>query len=337
MKILYLLFALALNHLAFSQNQLAYQWIPNSEYSFKATSNDNMSMGGSMMGMDMMAMSAEAMNFKTESVFTLRIEKVLPNGSADGTFYLQKLAVSDDKGNKLATLASIPKKALVAPFTVDTKGNFTFRQVPILLCRENTTLLVSAKVKPGEMAASAEMDGEKVSLFAEFNPKTGTLKAGYSAQTLSKPSPKPVVVKEDDETIDLIPTDFLDLLILPDGPVSEGQVIKSKMYGFEMVEKVTDFSNEVASLDFKFNSGMNARQFEKDAKAMDPNGAEDMEMEEGMETPNMGQEMNGDIKLVFDNGKGMMQKLSGTIVTKTNMMGMEMTTKSTLMMVPVVK
>lgn len=337
MKIFNLLLALTLSHLAFGQNELAYKWAANTEYGFKATSNDNMSMGGSMMGMNMMGMSAEAMNFKTESVFTLRIEKVLPNGSAEGTFYLQRFAVSDDKGNKLATLANIPKKALVAPFTVDTKGNFTFRQVPILLCRENSTLLVSCKVKPGEMAASAEMDGEKVSLFAEFNPKTGTLKAGYSAQTLSKPTPKPVVVKEDDETIDLIPTDFLDLLQLPDGPVSEGQVIKSKMYGFEMVEKVTDYTNQVANLDFKFNSGINSRKFEKDAKAMDPDAAEDMEMEEGMETPNIGQDMNGDIQLVFDNGKGMMQKLSGTILTKTNMMGMEMTTKSTLMMVPVAK
>lgn len=333
---LFLLFSILLAGTATGQG-LSYQWKPNTEYVFKAVSNDQFSMGGGMMGMGMMNMSAEAMNFKTESVFTLAIEKVNPNGSADGTFYLNRFSVTDEKGNKLATLANIPKKALTAPFTVDAKGNFTFRKLPILLCRENSTLLVEAKLKPGEMAASAEMDGEKVSLCAEFNPKTGTMKAGYSVQNL-KPKPKPVEVKEDDETIDLVPTDFLDLLQLPEGPVSKGQVFKSKMYGFEMIEKVVDFNNKIANLDFKFKSGVNSKTMEKDAEAMMGDDAEDMSADtDGMETPTIAQDMTGNIQLVFDNGKGMMQSLGGTITTKSNMMGMEITTKSTLQMTPVTK
>lgn len=338
MKSIFSIFAFIFCFSSFGQNGLEYKWVPNSEFSFKTTSNDRFSMGGNMMGM--MSMAGEAMDFKTESVFSLVIEKVLPNGSADGTFYLKKFAVTNGKGNKLATLSNIPKKALTASFTVDKKGNFTFRQVPILLCRENSTLLVSAKVKSNSLAASAEFDGEKVSLFAEFNPKTGALKAGYSEQTL-KPSAKTVVVKEEDETIDLIPTDFLDLLMLPDGPVQTGAVFKTKMYGFEMVNKVSDFTNQVAKLDFKFRSGVNAKQMEKDAQKMaSEDEAEDMTLDtdpDAMQTPDMGQEMNGDIQLIFDNNKGMMQKLSGTIVSKTNMMGMETTTESTLLMTPVEK
>lgn len=336
MKNIILSLLLFIGFQSFAQ-QLVYKWAPNKEYTFKAVTNDNISMGGSMIGMGMMSMGGEAMNFKTESVFTLVIDKVLLGGSAEGTFYLNRFMATDGKGNKLATLANIPKRALTAPFLVDNKGNFTFKKFPVLICRENTTFLVEGKVKPNGVAASAEINGEKVSLFAEFNPKTGTLKAGYSEQTI-KPTPKKVEVKEDDEKLDLIPTEFLDMLVLPDGHISAGQTIKTKMYGFEMVQKVKDFTNQVAVIDFKFNSGINSKQFEKDAKAMDPDGADDMGMDnDGMETPTIAQDTKGDIQLDFDNGAGMMKKLSGTITSKSNMMGMEMTTKSNLVMVPVVK
>jgi hypothetical protein len=48
----------------------------------------------------------------------------------------------------------------------------------------------------------------------------------------------------------------------------------------------------------------------------------------------MGQQTNGDIKLIFDNGKGMMKEMSGTITSKTNMMGTEMSTRTTVKMTP---
>jgi hypothetical protein len=68
----------------------------------------------------------------------------------------------------------------------------------------------------------------QVTLYAEFNPKTGTLKGGYTAQTIAQPKTKPVTVKQDDETIDLLPTQFLDLMSLPKGRITTDQTLIQK-------------------------------------------------------------------------------------------------------------
>jgi len=338
--------------LSFAQNTLSYKWQANSTYKFKTVQNDKVTMGGGGM-MGMMAMNGN-MEFKTESTFALKIDQVSPNGSATGSFYLLSFRSTDNQGNVLASIANLPKEAIEADFQVDKKGNFTFSSIPILLCREGSTLLVESKVEKGEMAASMEADGERVTLFAEFNPKTGSLKAGYTTATIAKPKPKAITVKEDDETIDLLPTDFLDLLQLPEGPVTAGKVMKVKMYDTEIIEKVIDFTNNVATINYDIKSALNSRKFEKDAKKMagDEDTEEIGEKEEagdsemgmpgmgmpGMETggtPDIGQEMTGDIKITFDNEKGMLSKMSGDIVTKSNMMGMEITQKSKVVMTPI--
>ena len=327
-----------------AQNQLAYQWKPNTTYKFKTSQNDKVITGGGGM-MGMMAMAGE-MNFKTESIFVLKIDQVMPNGTANGSFYLNSFKCTDNKGNVLANLANLPKEAIEADFQVDKKGNFTFTEIPILIKREGTTFLVKTKIDKGEMAASAEADGEKVTLFAEFNPKTGSLKAGYSVATIAKPKPKVVTVKEDDETIDLVPTDFLDLLQLPEGPVSEGMVSKVKMYDTQIIEKVIDFTNGIALIDYDIKSALDNRKFEKDAKKMagddeieDQDNGVEMGMQgmgmpgmEGGQTPQMNQEMTGSIQLTFDNNKGIFNKMTGNINTQMNMMGMEVSQKSKVLM-----
>ena len=342
-----LLCVLSFNSIA--QNSLSYKWQANATYKFKAIQNDKIKMGGGGM-MGMMAMAGD-MEFKTESVFALKIDQVLANGSATGSFYLLNFKATDNKGNVLASMANLPKEAIEADFLVDKKGNFTFTKIPILLCREGTTMLVETKVEKGEMAVSAEADGERVTLFAEFNPKTGSLKAGNTTAAIAKPKPKPITVKEDDETLDLVPTKFLDLLQLPEGPVAAGKVVKVKMYDTEIVEKIVDFTNNVATIHYDIKSLLNAKKFEKDAKKMagdnddeEKEGA-NSEMNMGIEemgmpgmdnggTPDMGQEVSGDITLTFDNKKGMFNKMSGDIVSKSNMMGMEVSQKSKVLMTP---
>jgi hypothetical protein len=349
-KIIFLFLTLLLvyeNQLS-AQNSLGYKWKAGTVYKFKSTQNDHIKMGGGGM-MGMMAMAGD-MQFKTESTFALKIDQLLGGGSASGSFYLIDFKVSDDKGNVMATLASLPTKAIEADFTVDKKGNFTFTEIPVLVCRESGNLLVSTKVEKGEMAASAEADGERVTLFAEFNPKTGTLKAGYSTATIAKPKPKPVTIKEDDETIDLLPSDFLDLLVLPEGPVAAGQNMKTRMYDTEITQKVLSFTGGIAEMNFDIKSALDSRKFEKDAKKMagdEEEKGEEMKMDMDMggmgmpgiegdgQTPQFNQEMDGDINLSFDNNKGMIRKMEGTINTKMNMMGMEMTQKSTVFMDPI--
>jgi hypothetical protein len=228
------------------QSTLAYQWKPNASYKFKAIIKDKVSMGGSGM-MGMMAMGGD-LEFTTNSVFTLRISRVNADGSAAGTFFLNNFRVSDNQGNTLANMASLPASAIKADFIVNKKGDFTFTNLPMLVVREGGNLLVSSKVSKGGMASSttAQVGGEKVTLYAEFNPKTGALKGGYTAQTIGQPKTKPVTVMQDDETLDLIPTSFLDLMSLPDGKVAAGQTFRTRMYDTEITQKVQSFEENVA-------------------------------------------------------------------------------------------
>lgn len=328
------------------QSTLAYQWKPNASYKFKATIKDKVSMGGGGM-MGMMAMAGD-MEFTTNSIFTLRISSVNADGTAAGTFFLNNFRVSDNRGNTLANMASLPARAIKADFTVNKKGDFTFNNLPMLVVREGGNLLVSSKVSKDGMASSttAQVGGEKVTLFAEFNPKTGTLKGGYTAQTIGQPKPKPVTLKEDDETLDLIPTDFLDLLSLPEGRISAGQTFRTRMYDTEITQKVQSFEQNVAKVNFDIKSAINAQKFEQDAKKMA--GDDDMDTESDMDMgdmdmpagmgggksgiPNIAQETSGNFTLDFDNAKGMMNAVNGTINTNMNMMGMEMKTNSKLSM-----
>jgi hypothetical protein len=254
--------------------------------------------------------------------------------------------VSDNQGNTLANMASLPASAIKADFIVNKKGDFTFTNLPMLVVREGGNLLVSSKVSKGGMASSttAQVGGEKVTLYAEFNPKTGALKGGYTAQTIGQPKTKPVTVKQDDETLDLIPTSFLDLMSLPDGKVAAGQTFRTRMYDTEITQKVQSFEQNVAKVNFDIKSAINAQKFEKDAKKMagDDDLDSDMDMVDmglpaGMGggnsgAPNIAQETSGNFTLDFDNGKGMMNAVNGTINTHVNMMGMEMKTSSKLSM-----
>jgi hypothetical protein len=333
-------FVLMLSSIAFhshSQSELRYQWKPNTSFKFKAVQTDQINMGGSGM-MGMMAMTATNMQFKTESMFTLKINKVMADGSASGTFFLNNFKVTDNQGNTLANISNLPANGIRSEFIVTAKGNFTFFTLPILLSREGgTSMLVSTKIEKGEFAATAEADGEKVTLFAEFNPKTGALKAGYSAQTISKPKPKPVTVKEEDETIDLIPSEFLDLLELPEGPLSAGSSFRTRMYDTEITQKVLSLNQNIAKINFDVKSAISAQKFEQDAKEMaGENETEEMSDDNvslpgmGEGTPNIAQEVSGNFTLDFDNNKGMMNAVNGNINSNMNMMGMEIKSKSNL-------
>lgn len=315
--------------------QLAYQWKEGTIYRFSATQTDDISTSGSMSGtggMDMGAMmpsaaqgamlgAMPAMKFITKSVFALKITTKMPDGSAKGTFYLESFNVVDNKKNIIASLNKLPKSSVEADFLVDDKGNFTFTEIPFLVLREGVSFLVEAKVKKGEMAVSAEVEDEKLTLMAEFNPKTGQLKAGYTLATIAKPKAKKVEIKETDTTIDLIPTDFIDLLQLPQ-TTTIGEENKMEMFGTEVKEKITAFDNQQATINLNFKSAIDAQKFEKDAKKMG-GGTDDNDDDKDNPTPQMGQSTIADFNYQFDNKVGMLKTIIGNITTNQNMMGME--------------
>ncbi len=328
--LLFLLFTVC-THYANAQ-QLAYQWKEGTIYRFSATQIDEITTSGSMggmsgmpnMGVDMSTMmqgAIPAMKFTTKSVFALKIISKMPNGSAKGTFYLENFNVVDNKKNIIASLNNLPKSSVEADFLVDEKGNFTFIEIPFLVVREGVSFLVEAKVKPGEMAVSAEMNGEKITLMAEFNPKTGQLKAGYTLATIAKPKPKKVEMKETDTTIDLIPTDFLDLLQLPQ-TTTVGEENKMTMFGTEVNEKITAFNDQQATINLNFKSSIDAQKFEKDAKKAGGD-TDDNDDDKDNPMPQMGQSTIADFNYQFDNKAGIIKTILGNITTNQNMMGME--------------
>ncbi|MCU0437351.1 MAG: hypothetical protein MUC49_05505 [Raineya sp.] len=309
--------------------KLAYQWKEGAIYRFTATQTDEISSSGSVSGMEMISMmqsTVPTMKFTTKSTFALKINSKTSNGGAKGTFYLENFNVTDDKKRVIATVSNLPKSSVEADFLVDDQGNFTFLETPFLVVREGGSILVEAKVKEGGIAASAEVDGEKLSVMAEFNPKTGQLKAGYTVTTINKPKPKTVEIKETDNTIDLIPTDFIDLLQLPQN-TTVGEENKMSMMGMEVIQKVNSFTNQQASIKLNLKSSIDAQKIEKDTKLE--------EDDKEMLAPQMGQTMVADFNYLFDNKIGMLNNISGNITTIQKMMGMEIKHIGTLEMKPV--
>ncbi len=324
-----------------AQTTLRYQWKPNTTYRYSCTQVDEVNMGGSMgagipgmpAGMGGMMAMGEDMKFTTTSTFALQVQRTTPNGGAAGMFYLESFRATDASGRAIATLASIPKGTLRAPFTVDELGNFEITQIPVLIVDAETgnVSLTVTTVKDGEMAsAEAVVDGERVRLHAEFT-KSGTLRAGYTVSTVGTPKAKTMEVQEDDEVLDLVPTDFLEMFVLPEQPVQPGKPTRMAVGGMQQTLQLTRMVGSLASLRTTVGAAVSSQQMQGIADEADrQDGIEPDHDDEAM--PNIAQETQADITTQFDNSAGRLQGMSGTISTQMHMMGMEITHKGTLQM-----
>ena len=204
--------------------ELNYNWQSGNTYRFQATSVDNVSMSG--MGMNMKD------TFTLNSTFAIHIESVQANGTAEGVIAIEAFKVVNKSGRVMGSLSGLPKTALRNLVEIDRKGNFKFKEIVYMVIDEKgDNMLVSAKVGPNGASGSAQMGDEKVTVHASFDPKTGKLSGGFSVEKVKKPAAKKkkVKVKQDAPKVDLLPTKFLELLKLPEGPVSPGASFKMKM------------------------------------------------------------------------------------------------------------
>ncbi len=337
--------ALALNALA-QDITLKYNWKPGASYRYKCVQKDEVKMDGSlgggpgnglmpeMAGMGGMMSMAGNMTYNTNTTFTMKILSVQPDGDASGMFFIESFKVSDGSGKAYASLAGIPKQALKAPFTVDAQGNFTFTQLPVLIVGENRTILTIVQVDGSEPACGEEAgEGESVKVYAEFT-KGGGLKAGFTVTTVGKPKPKAIAIGEDDEVIDLIPTDFLDMLALPDGAVKEGQAEEMSGGMYEGQFKVASLKGDMAVLTHHIGARMSSTEMkqvgDESSKSLGMGEADDDEV-----VPRIAQESVADVTVNFDRASGMFKSLSGKATNKQDMMGMQVHHKSTFSMTPV--
>lgn len=194
--------------------ELLYNWSKGATYRFDVNLVDRVSMEG---------MGGGADTFTTRSRFALAIDKVKPNGVAQGLVYVESFDVFNGAGQRIAGLENMPRAALSSPVDIDAKGNFKFKQI-IYVVKEadGATLLVSGHNTGFGTEASASTGEEKVSVWAEFDPKTGKLKGGAKLEKLQKPR-RTVALRQDAQHIDLLPAKFLELLKLPDGDAQTGQ------------------------------------------------------------------------------------------------------------------
>jgi hypothetical protein len=310
--------------------ELNYKWKVNSAYTYGATITDNIST--SMMGMNVQE------KYVTTVDFVLAISSVDMEGTATGIIYLVNFNVKDSKGITVASLLNLPKKAVKSEVKVDKKGNFTFLKKLQLVTTPTSNALVYANVSENSASAGAEIDGEKVEVYAEFDPKTGKMKAGYSATTISKP--KKVDVKEDEQSdeIDIIPYDLLQFLILPDGDVKMNDKIEVRAGMYTVNEVVKTLTATQAVIGQKISTDKNADMFEGSAKGESEEGSFDMGTfggTDGMDldtedqaaismTNSMAPAISGELVSTFDVANGQFINSKGVITSTIDTMGVKM-------------
>jgi hypothetical protein len=337
MKTLILLLITFLSTATFAV-ELNYKWKANTSYRFTAVEKDDISM--SAMGMNTVE------KFTTTVEFVVFIQRVDSSGLAKGYLYLTNYSVKDSKGIALATLAALPKDAVQSAITVDKKGHFTFDKKVTLVTTATGNFLVYAKAEENSASAGFDNGSEKVDVYAEFDPKTGKLKAGYSVKTMNKTKPVTITENENSDKLEVFPYDFLELMIMPDGNVNQGDHYDVKAGVYNCAIDATSIVNGVATLTEKISTDKSQDPFSGAANGQSQEGSFSMEEfggTEGMDlnaedqeavdmTTAMSPDMSGTITAVFDVTNGMFTGVKGNLTTIIDMMGMKMTVKSVLEM-----
>lgn len=318
--------------------ELNYKWKANSFYAFNSVVTDNITT--SVMGMNV------SDKYTTTVDFVLFIQSVDANGLATGRLYLTNFSVKDSKGLAVASLVNVPKDAVKSDITVDKKGNFTFAKKVTLVTTPTSNVLVYANATENSASTGIQTEGEKVDAYAEFDPKTGKLKTGYTVQTLK--TTKKVTVKENEQSdeLDVFPYDFLQMLVMPEGEIAVNNHYNSKAGMYTVDVLVKSMANGIATIGEIISTDKSADMFEGGASGETEEGSFNMgtfggtsqmdlttEDQEaiGM-SKSMSPDMDGVLTTTFDYTNGMFVGVSGTINTNIDMMGMKMTVKSVLTM-----
>ncbi len=359
--------------------ELKYQWTAGQAYHFSAEVEDDVNT--SMMGMNVKE------KFTTQTDFYLSIHSVDEKGTAQGFLYLINYVVQDSKGHVLASLSDIPREAISGDVQVDAKGNFTFLKKVYLISSASGNVLAYGKADENSVSVGGQAGNMKVDAYAEFDPATGRLKAGYKVQEIKTTTEVEVKVTEETDMVDVFPYDFLELLVLPEGDIQVNDEIEATTGMYKMKVKVESMENSVAVLHHSLSTDKNADMFDGGVKGKTDNGKTtfDMSMDTDLENDDFDSDMDFDsegmdfdmdmdmdmdmdsdmndmmdmsgfggmdkedkadmetakamspdmtcgISSYFDYGRGMFKIVAGTVTTKVNMMGMNMTVVSRLKM-----
>jgi hypothetical protein len=321
-----------------SATELNYNWKANTAFNFNATVVDNIST--SAMGMNINE------KYTTTIDFTLFIQSVQPNGTANGRMYVTNFNVKNSSGVSVASLLNLPKDAVKSEIQVDIKGNFTFLKKVYLVTTPTSNVLVYANADENSASAGMQVGEEKVDAYAEFDPKTGKLKAGYSVTTVK--TPKKVTVKENEESdeIDVFPYDFLSCMALPEGDLNVNDRFEVKAGMYKVDGTVKSAVSPLMVIEENISTDKNADMFQGSASGQSGDGSQQFNMEgfggeSDMELTSEDQEamgmakaaapnMDGKLTSSFDFVNGMFSNIKGNINTSIDMMGVTMKVNSVI-------
>ena len=337
-KSLFLLASFLVIFTASFATELNYKWKANSFYAFNSIVTDNITT--SVMGMNV------SEKYTTTVDFVLFIQSVDANGLATGRLYLTNFSVKDSKGLSVASLVNVPKDAVKSDITVDKKGNFTFAKKVTLVTTPTSNVLVYANASENGASAGIQTENEKVDAYAEFDPKTGKLKAGYTVQTMKTTKKVTVTENEQSDELDVFPYDFLQMLVMPEGQVAANNHYNAKAGMYTVDVLVKSMTNGIATIGETISTDKSADMFEGGASGETEEGSFNMgtfggtsqmdlttEDQEAIDmSKSMSPDMDGTLTTTFDYTNGMFVGVSGTINTNIDMMGMKMTVKSVLTM-----
>jgi hypothetical protein len=329
MKKLFYLLTATFTLFQVSATELNYKWKANTAYNFNASVVDNIST--SAMGMNINE------KYTTTIDFTLFIQSVQPDGTATGRMYLTNFNVKNSAGISVASMLNLPKDAVKSEFQVDKKGNFTFLKKVYLVTTPTSNVMVYANASENSANAGMQVGEEKVDAYAEFDPKTGKLKAGYSVTTIK--TPKKVSVKENEESdeIDLFPYDFLSCMAVPEGDLNVNDRFEVKAGMYKVDGTVKSAVSPLMVIEENISTDKNADMFQGSANGQSGDGTEQFNMEgfggeSQMELTQEDQEamamtkaaspnMDGKLTVSFDFVNGMFSSIKGNINTAIDMMG----------------
>ncbi len=321
-------------------DELNYNWKAGDALNYSATVTDNINM--SMMGMNMKD------KYTTTVDFVLLVNSVDENGTASGKLYLMTFNVKNSKGISVASLANLPKNAVQSDVTVDKKGKFTFANKLCFITTPTTNVLaIETTQNSNAVGMNASEGAHSVNAYAEFDPKTGKLKAGYVPQKIK--STRKINIKENQESdkVFAIPYDFLQALTMPDGDVTVGDhyAVTSGMYNIDILVNSMDAgmanikqtistnkSNDMFQSQASGKSGDGSMEFDMNTAAPNNNQNQNQADGMGMGMPDMSSMMGGnmggmgmptekqmnlsnDDKKAMDMSKSMMPTMSGNILT----------------------
>lgn len=278
MKTIFTLLLVLFTHSVFA-TELKYAWQSGETYRFQATVNDDITMSMNMMGMS----QSNTDRFATTSTFSLHIKSVDAAGTASAILFVEAFEVKDASGKLLASMRDIPAQAVKTDVKVDAKGRFEWVKKVTMLMTDEGSVLVSGSATENGVQASGQAGGQKVEVYAEFDPKTGQLKAGYSVSEVKQTKSKTVEVTQDTPEIDILPYAFLELMALPEGQIQQGDELHAQAGQMKTAVKATSLAGGVAALNISMATEKSQSMTQGSMQSRSGGSDMDMDMDMGME------------------------------------------------------